>query len=172
MRDSKYSGGAVLFKLRKIYSTPTSPHLWRFQIGKMSFMRHIHGKDTIILSVYACSFRVKQVCFVVLMAMIFCSQLSSAASLGGEDLVSLLVCRSVKTTVVAPFLPITWLHPGVATYCPLNCVSATKILCFYFRACEEAFPRSACLGSQEIQNTCLQSILEEEELSSRKFRLN
>ncbi|KAL5961375.1 hypothetical protein TSMEX_010892 [Taenia solium] len=70
---------------------------------------------------------VKQVYFVVFMAMIFCSQSSSVVPPDVEDLVSLLVCR----------------------------------------ACEEAFPRSACLGSQEIQNTCLQSILEEEELFSQ-----
>ncbi|KAL5105229.1 hypothetical protein TcWFU_006138 [Taenia crassiceps] len=40
----------------------------------------------------------------------------------------------------------------------------TLLVC---RACEEAFPSSACLGSQEIQNTCLQSFLEEEDLFSQ-----
>ncbi|VDM18275.1 unnamed protein product [Hydatigera taeniaeformis] len=75
--------------------------------------------------------RLKQMWFVFCVALTFYSQCLSAAPLGGDDLVSLLVCR----------------------------------------ACDEAFPRSTCLDSQEIQNTCLQNILEEEELLSRKFSL-
>uniref|UniRef100_A0A915EY47 Uncharacterized protein n=1 Tax=Echinococcus canadensis TaxID=519352 RepID=A0A915EY47_9CEST len=70
---------------------------------------------------------IKQVCFVFAAALVFYSHVSSAASPAGEELVSLLVCRT----------------------------------------CDGIFPRSACLESQEIQSTCLQKILEEEELFSR-----
>ncbi|CDS38015.1 neuropeptide [Echinococcus multilocularis] len=70
---------------------------------------------------------IKQVCFVFAAALVFYSQVSSAASPAGEELVSLLVCRT----------------------------------------CDGIFPRSACLESQEIRSTCLQKILEEEELFSQ-----
>nr|CDS20947.1 neuropeptide [Echinococcus granulosus] len=70
---------------------------------------------------------IKQVCFVFAAALVLYSQVLSAASPAGEELVSLLVCRT----------------------------------------CDGIFPRSACLESQEIRSTCLQKILEEEELFSQ-----